>query len=723
MYDSQGTPMDRSSRNDYEARATAVQQHIRHLVDELQRLRDMAQRLLRTHISSYLRASREWDDAVTAFNLREDRSSWAQTMLQQRTLFFHGLSLSPMSLDFQLAQLLKDYMSILDDIEAFIRSDSSPADAHSAAIPAAAHSAANGITAPAATHPVANGTVHGSNTFAAAHPAVNKDRRTSAAAMRRSSSGIRPVPATQVYRNDRPHGASTQTAARDVPRSTTHRSAAASTPARQSSTRPSSSGRVPTFVNSSMRQGSSTAGIMAQADGDISHAIPLAWQPTIDSGPVPSHGHGSARLHGSVPSRTVVPEHNRRLQQVMLTCATQGHGHNTAPTRPLTVGADGKPLYASSDAQATFSAPADYGVDFGLENSSAFYRNATFSSRDASTGIAPPTLVLKEIPLTPFDGDIRRYPSFRNRFLEIVEAHRNLEPRHKLQYLLQFLRGEPLRLAEGFPITDTSYFHVINELERRYGNTQRIRKALTTDLLNVSPPGRSTASLRQFYDQVSRVNAELQQLGTDASNSDFLTDILMDKLSAEHRLAVVKDADYQSQKTVSSVLRALRVHLHMLEEAADAGFDWCSQPNGATTTLWSRPPGRFGSNTYSGNNRSNATGTAFTYIADATDTSCAFCSSHVHDAADCNVYATVPARLRRLRELKRCFLCLQEGHRNRSCPRRPAPPLQLAGRDAYHRALCASPVHPDPMDNNNTCSRGVSQDGPTTTREGTACNR
>ncbi|KAH7694329.1 Pao retrotransposon peptidase family protein-like, partial [Aphelenchoides avenae] len=371
-------------------------------------------------------------------------------------------------------------------------------------------------------------------------------------------------------------------------------------------------------------------------------------------------------------------------------------------TRPLTVGADGRPLHAHHDAAATFSAPADYGLDFGPENSSTFYRNATYASRAASTGIAPPTLVLKELPLTPFDGDIRQYPAFRNRFLDIVEAQRNLEPRFKLQYLLNYLRGEPYRLAEGFPITDASYFTVIDLLETRYGNTHKLRQRLQQELFELQPPGSSSSSLQQFHDQAFRAYNLLRQSGTTDDRCDLLVDVLMGKLPANLRREVIQHPDYQRSKTVGSVLQALRDYLHVSEEVAASGVAWYVSTPASTATFGSGPPGNFGHTTNRGtSHRSSAADNAFSYVADLTDATCAFCSSCAHNASDCHVYATAPARLRRLRELKRCFLCLQEGHQSRSCPQRPAPPSQ-GSLNFYHRALCSSSVRPAPMDDTTT---------------------
>ncbi|KAH7702210.1 hypothetical protein AAVH_30641 [Aphelenchoides avenae] len=77
-----------------------------------------------------------------------------------------------------------------------------------------------------------------------------------------------------------------------------------------------------------------------------------------------------------------------------------------------------------------------------------------------------------------------------------------------------------------------------------------------------------------------------------ADSDEFHSDILMGKLPANLRLEVVRCSDYGRQKTVGSVLKALRAHLRILEEVAEAGFTWSSQPPRGETTLWSSPPGR-----------------------------------------------------------------------------------------------------------------------------------
>ncbi|KAH7671580.1 Pao retrotransposon peptidase family protein-like protein, partial [Aphelenchoides avenae] len=208
-----------------------------------------------------------------------------------------------------------------------------------------------------------------------------------------------------------------------------------------------------------------------------------------------------------------------------------------------------------------------------MENSSAFYRNATYH-RAVHSSTAPTPLVLKDLPITHFEGDVRQYPKFRNRFLDVVEAHPNLPPRHKLQYLLQFLRGEPHRLANNFQITDANYFAVINLLEERYGNADMIRNLLMQDLVQIRPPSQSVVDLRRFHDEAFRVATELKQLGDSVDANRLYEQTLMAKLPHAMKVELIRHSDYAERKTVTSILQGLRKYTQVLELTASTGVTW-----------------------------------------------------------------------------------------------------------------------------------------------------
>ncbi|KAH7709957.1 hypothetical protein AAVH_22753 [Aphelenchoides avenae] len=214
------------------------------------------------------------------------------------------------------------------------------------------------------------------------------------------------------------------------------------------------------------------------------------------------------------------------------------------------------PLGPTAPAPAN-EAPCD------LESASTFYRNATFHRDTKSSS----QLVLKELPITPFDGDIRRYSKFRNRFLDIVEDHGEMPPRHKLQYLLQFLRGEAYELANNFQLTDENYIAVADLLEEQYGDKDMIRNLLMADLIGLRPPSPEIADLRRFHGEAFRVITDLKQLGDDVDSNRLYEQTLMAKLSPALKIELIQNTDYVKEKTASCILKGLRRYIQALYAA------------------------------------------------------------------------------------------------------------------------------------------------------------
>ncbi|KAH7698672.1 hypothetical protein AAVH_34231, partial [Aphelenchoides avenae] len=225
--------------------------------------------------------------------------------------------------------------------------------------------------------------------------------------------------------------------------------------------------------------------------------------------------------------------------------------------------------------RGSFGAPPvgpvdDCGSDNGRETG-AFYRNATYT-RD--TNNAAPPLVLAELPIEPLDGEIRQYPAFRNRFLEIVESHPDLQPRHKLQYLLQHLRGEPHRFASGLQLTDDNYFVVVDKLEEDYGNQDMLRNMLLAEFINLRPPSNEVADLHRFHSEAFRVTSELKQLGDDVDASHVYEQILMGHLSEELRFTLIKVYGCRLEKSVSAILDGIRSYASDRLMAMNSGISW-----------------------------------------------------------------------------------------------------------------------------------------------------
>ena len=555
---------------------------------------------IRSHITEYIRAVSDWQIVINEHRLLEDDSAWAQTQLRHHAAFFTDLSRAP-SREHQRRELMQTYQDARQHLQAYLagRPASAPlADATSARTLTDRRGPAPlaGTESPARSD--ATFTVSRSGKQEISSPPANavplppvSDIRHHFYAKATPSSDSRPPSGTR-FADARPM---------------------------QSPVRPSFRGGR-TFADSFRRSGPARpTGIMTSADGNIATTIPLAWQPlqpsqtlhrpttATDSASAPladgTLGSGSnvatagSSAPANRPARNISDVHRQRLRTVLqhaanpapAPTAAPGSGSSVPTSGPLLFGADGLPFNASSSSGplGSTASPADFGEDFSLENSSAFYRNATFH-RAASSSAAPSPLVLKDLPITPFEGDIRQYAKFRDRFLDVVEAHPNLAARHKLQYLLQFLRGEPHRLANNLQITDTNYYAVVNLLEERYGNADVIRNLLMQNLIAIRPPTQSVADLRRFHDEAFRVATDLKQLGDDVDANRLYEQTLMAKLSSALKIELIRHSDYTQKKSISSILDGLRKYTAVLELSASSGVIW-GKFYRTTWLLW---PGR-----------------------------------------------------------------------------------------------------------------------------------
>ncbi|KAH7706731.1 Zinc knuckle family protein [Aphelenchoides avenae] len=335
------------------------------------------------------------------------------------------------------------------------------------------------------------------------------------------------------------------------------------------------------------------------------------------------------------------------------------------------------------------------GAALGHETS-AFYRNATYHRGIDST--APP-LVLKELPIEPFDGDIRRYPAFRDRFLDVVESQPDLAPRSKLLYLLQYLRGEPYRFASGMQLTDANYFIVVDRLEEQYGDKYRLRQLLAQDFVAMRPPAGGVADLHRFHDEAFRITMELRTLGENIDETVIYEQTLMAKLPPKLKEEIVRNSEYRRVKTVTSILDGLREYARLLDLVNNSGILFhppaAARPD-APSQEQSSPPANSTSKCRSEELLATAeqpTTCATTVVATSVAQqpqgrrTCPFCS-HPHVAADCGRYTTINQRLRRSQKLRLCLCCLSEGHRADSCPRRTKDSCALCGSEKHHRAVC-----------------------------------
>ncbi|KAH7691239.1 Pao retrotransposon peptidase family protein-like protein, partial [Aphelenchoides avenae] len=354
-----------------------------------------------------------------------------------------------------------------------------------------------------------------------------------------------------------------------------------------------------------------------------------------------------------------------------------------------------------------------------MENSSAFYRKATYH-RAAHGSTAPSPLVLKELPIIPFEGDVRQFPRFRNRFLDVVEAHPNLAPRHKLQ---------AARSANNYQITDTNYYTVLDLLQEQYGDEDAIRNLLLKNLVQLRSPSSATADIRRFHDEAFRITNELKQLGDDVDGNRLYEQTLISKLSSALKIELIRHSDYAAKKTVTSILDGLRKYTQIMRLTASTGIDWSlasglAGPPGQTGPR--RAPSPYRPRQRSGSRERNPSYGKSSPRQRPGGYKCAPSapSSTRPQLQLLSFYTTVFMRLRRVRMLRLCHLCLGEGHRTAPCPRSAmddctrckggqhhetlCPKAEVASPDVLRRRRTVSPLRPTATANSESCRQARS---------------
>ncbi|KAH7703885.1 Zinc knuckle family protein [Aphelenchoides avenae] len=697
---------------------------------------------LEQHITDYTEAVDKWRQLAADYEIAEHRDSndWAQSMYVTIDTFFEQPELYPTPLDAQFAQLISDYRDLLEAVTE-IRMDpvrmagfereattpaSTPAQETLAAVEQTTSNSSERRTVPG---PLSGSARNSPEQQSDPDPLSGNDERSPAPAISHSEDRPRVTINDDVRRHFYTDQSATSYATSRLSlRTIDAYHARASTSSSQPSaatrrgvpivqqldfnnnTTPSSTPPRPEVPQRTEDSGTHAAtGIMTYADGNVANASPISWRnPRIGTpAEITEHGTDSTaplvaespretfvpRQLTPLPSSPAVPNTNRQKTK-STTDAAGGRGassfFSSGPSRIGTSSHHPNTSLLSGQPGPTATAPTTE-AHSRLEAASAFYGKATFHRDTTSTS----QLVLKDLPIEPFEGNIRRYPAFRNRFLDVIEGHQQMPPRHKLQYLLQFLRGEPYQLANNFQLTDENYYAVINTLEERYGNEDVIRSLLMADLIALRAPSQTVQDLRRFHDEAFRITTDLKQLGDDVDANRLYSETLMAKLSPTVKLELIRNSTYVAEKTISSILSGLQKYTQQLEIAATTGLLWTQLSVGnSCPPPGRRTPTRPGSPHPIKSNRAPYAG----YGAEAEDVpkadsrqdrkKCALCDLS-HWASKCIIYRSIKKRYNRIKKLGLCFLCLRGNHWVEKCPQRTLGQCRYCDRRTpHHRALC-----------------------------------
>uniref|UniRef100_A0A914L0A1 Integrase catalytic domain-containing protein n=1 Tax=Meloidogyne incognita TaxID=6306 RepID=A0A914L0A1_MELIC len=308
----------------------------------------------------------------------------------------------------------------------------------------------------------------------------------------------------------------------------------------------------------------------------------------------------------------------------------------------------------------------------------------------------PITTSLAHLPrmaLPQFSGNCVEFPSFWSSFQAAVGDLPNISDSVKLSYLKSCLRSAPLAVIESFPLVDQSYPQAVDLLKQKYENPTEISRSLCQSLKQLPTVRKGEYFCRDLSSLVNEFESLICRFTQQGEN----TDNIHIQLEIESKLPTfVLEEIYRAKEnnpawTTELLKQKLKAILKRKEDISAMNNSSPPKPQVSPShKLYSprndSPPGPRSSLTFNTQTvrRSNAVEPKLP---------CLFCNVFGHFSPSCQQYPDLFSRRNKLKELRRCFSCMKEGHTTSQC----RMPMRCSSCGGPHpRALCSNLLPSNP---------------------------
>ena len=290
-------------------------------------------------------------------------------------------------------------------------------------------------------------------------------------------------------------------------------------------------------------------------------------------------------------------------------------------------------------------------------NASHNNTNTTLPITTTPVNSVPSQLTLPKLPkleLPKFSGKVTEWSSFWDLYNTAIHSNVNMSKVNKFNYLFSLLEGNAARSIKGLTLTSANYDAAIEILQERFGKTQQIIAAHMDQILQIPActKGRP-GQLRFAFDKISVHVRGLASLGIAAEQyGSLLIPVIMAKLPSEIRLQVARKATDDVWQ-INDLLKTIKSEIEAREMSEMARSNVKEKTNKAKPSTV-------------------PTVRSFIVTGDERDWTgkfkikCAYCHE-LHYSASCERVTDREARVKLLRDSKRCFVCLRVGHQASKC--------------------------------------------------------
>ncbi|KZC14906.1 hypothetical protein WN55_07614 [Dufourea novaeangliae] len=275
--------------------------------------------------------------------------------------------------------------------------------------------------------------------------------------------------------------------------------------------------------------------------------------------------------------------------------------------------------------------------------------NQSSNTNAASTGSAAaiPLTQLPPIDLPPFDGNLEKWETFRDRFTSLIIDNPSLSNFSRMHYLASSVTDRAFNQIQSLDVTADNFSIAWNLLKSRFENKRRLINAHMSVLLNLpSVPRESLSGLQSLRDAVVARIASLIKLERSPAElwNDILVYIVSQRLDPNTRKAWnFKCGDDSKPQSFDTLCDFIDARLRALEE-------------------WQIPALPFESPTRSSRKITAAT------VSTQPSLRCCLCeANHKLFACPCFLNKTPIQRREWIKGANRCNNCLSARHNSRDC--------------------------------------------------------
>ena len=281
---------------------------------------------------------------------------------------------------------------------------------------------------------------------------------------------------------------------------------------------------------------------------------------------------------------------------------------------------------------------------------------------------------LPKLSLPIFRGDPTQWVGFWDIFSCSVDGNKDLSDIQKLTYLRGQLVGEASKLIAGFKLEAKNYAPAVALLKDNYGQVDRIKYALVTNLCQINPPSYNISELKQFYASFESIFKSIES--HNMTKDEICAVMLLNKLPSPLKENIKRDLQ-DDLLDLTAILTKLQTEMFSLEGSTMNRVEYVEPSTLSTLAV-----------------KHHSTTNKF---------QCTLCQGYNHTWFKCRKYPRGHQRVKRAKQLNLCVGCLDKQHGAKGCTNPKVKPCKFCGNKHYH-SLCTETTKVRESEDIQTCA-------------------